>query len=201
MKTALKIILAWLVLLMMTLQGCGVFNKKKIATSNSQKYLSWHHGKEENVKQDCTLTVKRDRIEYNFTFDTSVRHDPVDFKYQAPMAHSGYIDRTRSYIPGNLDLSMFNNIDPEIAMLMRSALTLQIKIDKEHSEQKNIKESKKEDNQGSEMLIIDSKAMYLDKQSDTTLSANIPWFVWMFGILLMILIGLGVWLMLKKKKG
>ena len=175
------------ILILLLFQSCGVFNKSKSSTEKSAKYLSWHFEDEQNTKQDCTRTITRDRVEYNFTFDPNIAFDPIDFKYNKPIEIPVY---KTSQLEG-LE-STFDNLDYQLALLLRRATSLSVKIEKESDIQKNVKESNHYKLDSGSHIDIKDTATHLERDTDTTLGANIPSWVWLILILVIVAI-IGIW--------
>lgn len=174
------------ILILLLFNSCGVFKKSKSTNTEAGKYLSWHFEKDDKTKQDCTRTVTRDRVQYDFTFDP-VDIELLDFRY-TPLPDNRVPIVAGARLEGLG--STFDILDHQLAMLLSRAKTLSIKIDREQDIQANVKESSSSDKQGIVQEEISNTATHLDKGRDTSLGVNFPWWIWVIvaGVVILLVI-------------
>lgn len=154
-----KYIILLVLVFFMTVQSCGTFRKARSKFFQKEEINSELIDRSRETRKDSTLTIRREKAEFLFTFDRPVK---------SPLPLPGHPTDTVK--------------DPDLDKLDRlidRLISLSMKVEKEHIEQKAESEEKQKDIQQNDSSKSTLKTSDTDIDRDTTWASNVPWFVWL----------------------
>lgn len=159
-----------------TAPSCRTMKKRLSKEKTKTEESSQTREISEISKADSSRKRVKEMIEFQFEFGDKVQGfpDPGRGSKKGQLANE-----IQSQAPENMEIPL----EAWEALLSR-VKTLSVKIQREEDQELNILETAKKELEQTSQKETESEVKNLDKSSDSTLGANIPWYAWIIGALL-----------------